>query len=133
MHPMWAVRRKTHAELQKLPRERATENGFTCGIELREYSVVTVGSYISSSVATTIFVRVPFLTNSKDLSNGHELLWERLAAQPKKLAATVSYKEQAQKRQREKDSENAIAKKFNGGKNTQEKKSASSVKKTLDL
>ena len=113
MHPFWAVRRITHQKLQTLPREAATEKGFTCGIEEREYSVVTVGSYKGSSVATTLYVRIPFLTNSVDLNKGHELIWESLNSTPQKAKKQEeTYKDQARKRQSETTNQNKRVKKM---------------------
>ena len=80
MHPYWAVQRLSSAQLTtRFPK------GARFNMELlhKELAVVTV----IGAANRTFVVRVPFLTNSIDIQEGVELLWE-CASKPKKAAST---------------------------------------------
>ena len=63
MHPFWAVRRLTHAQMSKEPADDRSVAGITVDLMTKEYTVVTLGVVQGQSVVMTLLVKVPYLTN----------------------------------------------------------------------
>ena len=77
MHPFWAVRRMTAKQMATASSE--TKPGqlpprFNCNLQMQQLSQVSLAIMRGSSVNRTRSFEVPFLTNSKDLEEGEELI-----------------------------------------------------------
>ena len=77
MHPFWAIRRLGATQLSKEPPEDKTVAGFTAAMTAKEFTVVTVGCVQNQSVAMTLVVQVPFITNAVVMERGTELIMEQ--------------------------------------------------------
>ena len=77
MHPFWAVRRLGATQLSKEPPEDKSVAGFTASMATKEFAVVTVGCVQNQSVAMTLVVQVPFITNAVVMERGTELIMEQ--------------------------------------------------------
>ena len=71
MHPFWAVERLTEDE-----RRKAQRGAFNLTCEDKEFSAVTVGTSGGDSIAITLGVVVPIMTNAVDVKKGEELCLE---------------------------------------------------------
>ena len=65
MHPFWAVEFLTEEE-----RRKAQKGAFNLTFEDKEFSAVTVGTSGGDSIAITLGVVVPIMTNAVDVKNG---------------------------------------------------------------
>ena len=78
MYPFWAVERVTDTWIRKVNAQ--SEDGVTLALNVErkeiEFNCVTVGAVQNSSVAITVNVRLPVLTNTRDLTKGTRLLLE---------------------------------------------------------
>ena len=78
MYPFWTVERVTDTWLRKVNAQ--SEDGVTLALNVErkeiEFNCVTVGAVQNSSVAITVNVRLPVLTNTRDLTAGTRLLLE---------------------------------------------------------
>ena len=86
LHPFWAVERLTEEE-----RRKAQKGAFTLKCEGKEFAAVTVGSSGDDSIAITLGVNVPIMTNAVDVKQGQELFLES-TAQKEKKRKEVSWK-----------------------------------------
>ena len=77
MHPFWAIRRLGATQLSKEPPGDKTVAGFTAAMTAKEFTVVTVGCVPNQSVAMTLVVQVPFITNQGIMERGTELIMEQ--------------------------------------------------------
>ena len=68
MHPFWAVEFLTEEE-----RRKAQKGAFNLKFEDKEFSAVTVGTSGGDSIAVTLGVVVPIMTNAVDVKKGEEL------------------------------------------------------------
>ena len=95
MHPFWTVRRLSREQLDKENAQRAAEAAknksatpspleFNCELKVRQFSVCNVGLFQTASISNTAFVEVPLLTNSVQIDEGQELLFEAVAKAPTK-------------------------------------------------
>ena len=71
LHPFWAVERLTEDE-----RRKAQKGAFNLTCEDKEFVAVTVGASCGDSIAITLAVVVPIMTNSVDVKKGEELCLE---------------------------------------------------------
>jgi hypothetical protein len=71
MHPFWAVEFLTEEE-----RRKAQKGAFNLTFEDKEFSAVTVGTSGGDSIAITLGVVVPIMTNAVDVKKGEELCLE---------------------------------------------------------
>ena len=71
LHPFWAVERLTEDE-----RKKAQKGAFNLKLEDKEFAAVTVGTSGGDSIAVTLAVVVPIMTNAVDVKKGEELLFE---------------------------------------------------------
>ena len=71
LHPFWAVERLTEDE-----RRKAQKGAFNLTCEDKEFVAVTVGALCGDSVAITLAVVVPIMTNAVDVKKGEELFLE---------------------------------------------------------
>ena len=71
MHPFWAVEFLTEEE-----RRKAQKGAFNLRFEDKEFSAVTVGTSGGDSIAITLGVVVPIMTNAVDVKKGEELFLE---------------------------------------------------------
>ena len=71
LHPFWAVERFTEEE-----RRKAQKGAFSLKCENKEFAAVTVGTSGGDSIAITLAVGVPIMTNSVDVKKGEELFLE---------------------------------------------------------
>ena len=71
MHPFWAVEFLTEEE-----RRKAQKGAFNFTCEDKEFVAVTVGASCGDSIAITLAVVVPIMTNAVDVKKGEELLLE---------------------------------------------------------
>ena len=71
LHPFWAVERLTEDE-----RRKAQKGAFNLTFEDKEFSAVTVGTSGGDSIAVTLGVVVPIMTNAVDVKKGEELFLE---------------------------------------------------------
>ena len=75
--PTWALRRLTSHQLQLLKNANdATGLAFNVEEVVKEYNVVTVGEVDNASMAITIIVAVPLVTNPRKILKGKELILE---------------------------------------------------------
>ena len=81
MYPFWAVERATDAWVQKTNTESKDGVQLAFNVERKEmtFNCVTVGAVQGSSVAITVNVRLPVLTNTHDMTAGTRLLLEKAA------------------------------------------------------
>ena len=81
MYPFWAVERATDAWVQKTNTESKDGVQLEFNVERKEmtFNCVTVGAVQGSSVAITVNVRLPVLTNTHDMTAGTRLLMEKAA------------------------------------------------------
>ena len=71
LHPFWAVERLTEDE-----RRKAQKGPFNLTCEDKEFAAVTVGASGRDSIAITLSVVVPIMTNAVDVKKGEELFLE---------------------------------------------------------
>ena len=71
LHPFWVVERLTEDE-----RRKAQKGAFNLTCEDKEFAAVTVGASGSDSIATTLSVVVPIMTNAVAVKKGEELFLE---------------------------------------------------------
>ena len=71
LHPFWAVERLTEDE-----RRKAQKGAFNLTFEDKEFVAVTVGASCGDSIAITLAVVVPIMTNAVDVKKGEELFLE---------------------------------------------------------
>ena len=71
MHPFWAVEFLTEEE-----RRKAQKGAFNLKYEDKQFSAVTVGTSGGDSIAITLGVVVPIMTNAVDVKKGEELFLE---------------------------------------------------------
>ena len=71
MHPFWAVEFLTEEE-----RRKAQKGAFNLKFEDKEFSAVTVGTSGGDSIAITLGVVIPIMTNAVDVKKGEELFIE---------------------------------------------------------
>ena len=71
LHPFWAVERLTEDE-----RRKAQKGAFNLKFEDKEFAAVTVGTSGGDSIAITLGVVVPIMTNAVDVKKGEELFLE---------------------------------------------------------
>ena len=69
LHPFWAVERLTEDE-----RRKAQKGAFNITFEDKEFAAVTAGTSGGDSIAITLGVVVPIMTNAVDVKKGEELL-----------------------------------------------------------
>ena len=115
MHPFWAVRRikkhnlmqEQHAFLDTIKRTGESENvpEFNCQIVTKVHQIVSIASAGGQSLTSTRSISVPFMTNSKDVVQGEELICElvvrpKLKKAPKIVWQDVAKEEQKQKKTR---------------------------------
>ena len=115
MHPFWAVRRITNAKLQEERQailldiqrtgERKNVPEFNCEIVTVHHPSASIAKVGDQSVSSTRFVGVPFMTNSKDVLQGEELICELVVRPkhkkaPKRVWQDVAKEEQKQKKTR---------------------------------
>jgi len=84
MHPFWAVRRLTTKQLQNEVEDKTNEQkqtgvrpmfpSFNCELTEIIHSVVNIATVGNGVVNCTRLVHVPYLTNSKPLAKGEELI-----------------------------------------------------------
>ena len=90
LHPFWAVRRLTTDQLQtetnhllaqqKNSGEKQKIPKFNCEIVHRNHTYVAIGTAEGQkSLGSTRIIGVPFITNSKDLAEGEELIVKHVA------------------------------------------------------
>ena len=82
LHPYWAVTRLTPDELSKKNFVEKCKHAFNVTLKLKQFNVVTVGSLGDESIAETVSVTVPIMTNSVELAAGTELLMESTRKAP---------------------------------------------------
>ena len=70
-HPFWVVERLTEEE-----RRKAQKGAFHLKCEDKEFAAVTVGASCGDSIAITLGVVVPIMTNAVDVKKGEELFLE---------------------------------------------------------
>ena len=88
MHPFWAVRRMTVAQLkhEQVNKDDGTPMiRFNCEFVYRTVTCVCISSCGDKTVNRTRLMTVPFLSNSRDLDAGEELVLE-LAERKKKIS-----------------------------------------------
>ncbi len=93
MHPSWAVARLSESELRKKNSASGGNQVFNMGLVPKQFNVVTVGTINDQSVACTVAVTVPILTNTRNVRAGEELI----------MRATCKEKDQKRKPQTWKD------------------------------
>ena len=71
MHPFWAVERLAEDE-----RRKAQKDAFNLICEDKEFAAVTVGASCGDSIAITLAVVVPIMTNAVAVKKGAELFVE---------------------------------------------------------
>ena len=74
MHPFWAVERSTDAE-----RKKSSKGPSNMGCEDNEFAAVSVGALGRDSIAITVAVVVPTMTNAVAVNKGEELCLETTA------------------------------------------------------
>ena len=77
--PFCAVERLTEDE-----RRKAQKGAFNLTFEDKEFSAVTVGTSGGDSIAVTLGVVVPIMTNAVDVKKGEELFLEKPTKKEKK-------------------------------------------------
>ena len=89
LHPFWAVERLSEDEL------RRNKKGcvFNLILEDKEFPVVTVGTSHGSSIAVTLAVVIPIMTNTIDVKKGEELLMP-IAAKTTAKRKAASWKDE---------------------------------------
>ena len=103
MHPFWAVRRLTTTQMSKEPPDDKSVAGFSIKKEKKEYTVVTVGTVQTHSVAMTIIVQIPVFTNSKILTKGTELIMEQAEVQKQVTKRGDTWKEESNAKRRKEE------------------------------
>lgn len=109
MHPFWAVQRESGTEMkrrqeaeQETARKPQGSNAavavlprFNTALKEKEFAVVTVGAMGGNSVAMTMEVTIPVLTNTVDVPEGEELFLETTAKEAKGQKRTETWKDHA--------------------------------------
>ena len=72
LHPFWAVERLTEDE-----RRKAQKGAFNITFEDKEFAAVTVGTSGGDSIAITLGVVVPIMTNAVDVKKGVEFFFRK--------------------------------------------------------
>jgi hypothetical protein len=76
LHPYWAVRRATAAQLKHEEAKGNASAKFNCVTIEKQFSTVCVGAFGGESVSATAMVSVPLITNDKAIKAGDELVIE---------------------------------------------------------
>ena len=95
MHPFWAIRRLGATQLSKEPPEDKTVAGFTAAMTAKEFTVVTVGCVQNQSVAMTLVVQIPVITNAKIMDKGTELILEQAEVQKQVVKRGETWKDES--------------------------------------
>ena len=74
LHPFWAVERLTEDE-----RRKAQKGAFNLKLEDKEFAAATVGTSGGDSIAITLAVVVPIMTNAVAVKKGAELFLENMS------------------------------------------------------
>ena len=106
MHPFWAVRRLTWAQLER--EQRTTQMGklrprFNCELTEQALNVVCIAPMEGKACNRTRIFEVPFLTNTMPLEDGEGLIMEieektRTATTPNKRTWRDAEKEKQRKK-----------------------------------
>ena len=105
MHPFWAVRRLTATQLSKELTDDKSVAGFSASLLTKEYTVVTVGVVQGKSVAMTLLVKVPYLTNVKNIKKGTELIMEQAEVRKQSTRKAPTWKDESNAKRRKEDQE----------------------------
>ena len=92
MHPFWAVEFLTEEE-----RRKAQKGAFNLKFEDKEFSAVTVGTSGGDSIAITLAVVVPIMTNAVDVKMGDDLLLQVTSPQSRAKRKAGSWKDDVEK------------------------------------
>jgi hypothetical protein len=79
LHPFWAVPRLNDAEMNTKNLANGSKRAFNMKMEEKEYVLVTVGELYGESVAITISVSIPLLTNADNVYMGDQLIMKAVA------------------------------------------------------
>jgi hypothetical protein len=121
MHPFWAVRRLTTTQMSKERPDDKSVAGFNTGLTTKEYTVVTVGVVQGQSVAMTLLVKIPVITNLKTMNEGTELIMEQAEVQKQVTRKASTWKDESQAKrrketqERKKERSNRMAKQTSDG------------------
>jgi hypothetical protein len=93
LHPFWAIQRLAKDELRKKNDKDKTTHRFNVSLKEKQYNVVTVGNLRGESVAVTVMVTLPIVTNEMALVAGEELFLEVAPKVAPKKRAEASWKD----------------------------------------
>ena len=112
LHPFWAVRRidkktltqERQAVLDDIQRTGESLNvpQFNCEIVTKVHPAMCIASLGEKAVSSTRFVSVPFMTNSKDVVQGEELICELVVRPKPKKALKIVWQDVAKEEDKQK-------------------------------
>jgi len=106
MHPFWAARRLTEAQLQQAKQQAEKEKStkpmlrFNCMLETRNLSVVCTASVAGICFNKTRILETPFLVNIEPLEQGEELILEVFEKKKQTAPVKTSWRDVDRKRDR---------------------------------
>ena len=92
LHPFWAVRRLTPAQLASEPKSSRAA-GFNVSLQTEQVSHVTVGKFKGTSWSKTHVVSIPVLTNLEHIKRGTELVLQADVAEKKEKIKKRTWKD----------------------------------------
>ena len=104
MHPYWAVRRIAVAQLKEEVDKTMPFNkvGYNLQLVTQTYNVVGVGSFTSDTLSVTFEVVINMFSNTDEMVEGEELVFESAAKKVKKEKRKEIWKDDVAKEKKAK-------------------------------